>query len=106
MGTKYQQNIGIPDWIWCKDEYIKLCLQGLLETDGSVYYDRGYPMVMFVNICPKLTGHVFQMIELLGFEPKSYNFIPKSKHNVKRLYHIRLSKNVPQFLDLVKPLKT
>jgi DNA-binding transcriptional regulator WhiA len=104
-GSKYIQNATVPEWIWCKDEYIKACLKGLIETDGSIYYDRGYPMVMFTNIVADLAKDVFQMMNWLGFQPRIYDLIPKSKFNVKRIYHVRLAKNVQEFLNLVQPLK-
>ena len=62
QGSKFEQNVQIPEWIWCQDRYVKACLQGLVETDGSIYYDRGYPMVMFTNIVPGLAYGVKDMM--------------------------------------------
>jgi hypothetical protein len=104
-GSKFAQSASVPKWIWYKDEYIIACLKGLLETDGSIYNDRGYPMVMFANIVPDLAKNVFHMMKWLGFRPRIYNFIPTTKFNSQRLYHVRLSSKVPQFLGLVQPLK-
>ncbi len=105
QGSKYIQNAKVPDWIWIKDEYITACLKGLIETDGSVYTDRGYPMVMFTNTVKDLATDVYQMIKWLGYDPNIYHFQPKSKYNSKYTYHVRLSKNVRDFLNIVKPLK-
>lgn len=104
-GSKFDQGISTPPWIWFKQDYIIACLRGLLETDGSVYSDRGYKAVMFTNIIPDLADDVFQMFKLLGFEPKMYSFIPKSKFKVQKIFRVRLSKNVQQFLNLIGPLK-
>ncbi len=104
-GSKYEQNSNVPEWVWCKDEYIKACLKGLIETDGSIYHDRGYPMVMFTNIVEDLAKDVWYMMKWLGFEPRMYDFMPKSKFNSKRTYHVRLSCKVQEFLNIVKPLK-
>jgi hypothetical protein len=104
-GSKFKQKVRMPDWIWCQERYVKACLRGLIETDGSIYYDRGYPMVMFVNIVRGLAYDVETMMKWLGFKPRMYNFIPNSKFNSQRIYHVRLSKNVQEFLNLVQPLK-
>ncbi len=105
QGPKHEQNVRIPDWIWCQERYVKACLRGLIETDGSIYYDRGYPMVMFVNIVKGLAYDVETMMKWLGFNPHTYTFMPRSKFNSRKIYHVRLSKNVQEFLNLVQPLK-
>jgi hypothetical protein len=104
-GTKFTQNVDVPEWIK-EDKYLSVqCLRGLIETDGSIYFDRGYPMVMFVTVIQPLAKSVMGMIENLGFKPRIYSIIPKSKFNAKRTFHIRISKNVYEFLRLVKPQK-
>lgn len=104
-GSKFKQEASVPQWILKNKTYMKNCLIGLLETDGSVYYDRGYPMVMFVTIIPKLAKNVEYMFRVLGFESKLYT-IRKQKnplnYNQQVLYHIRLSKNVDKFLKFIK----
>lgn len=104
-GTKYDQSVRVPKWIWSQDRYVISCLEGLLETDGTIYYDRGYPMVMFISICEGLSYDVDQMFKWLGFESRIYSFVPKTKYNSKKLYHVRLSKNVKVFLNTVHPIK-
>ena len=49
-GPKYLQNVSVPEWIKTKKEYYTSCLRGLIETDGSIYSDRGYKMVNFVRV--------------------------------------------------------
>src|SRR3989338_4408887 len=55
-GSKFAQKVSVPDWIKTNADYAKWCLKGLIETDGSVYFDRGYPMVMYTSIIPNLTN--------------------------------------------------
>lgn len=62
-GSKFQQNARVPNWIWCQDRYIKSCLAGLIETDGCIYYDRGYAMVMFTNTVSDLAHDVMKMMK-------------------------------------------
>jgi DNA-binding transcriptional regulator WhiA len=106
MGSKFIQNVSIPEWIKTSDSFKINCLRGLIETDGSIYNDRGYKMMMFVTIIPKLAIEVAEMIASLGFFPHLYAINDKKeKYNKKTLYHVRLSKNVEKFLDIVKPEK-
>ncbi len=106
-GSKFIQNVYVPEWIKQNDDYKIKCLKGLIETDGSIYLDRGYKMVMFVTIIPDLAKSVLEMINSLGFKSRLYklNPSPKSKFKSKVLYHVRLSRDVARFLDLVKPEK-
>lgn len=74
------------------------CLRGLIETDGSVYRDRGYLTVNFVTIIPKLADDVMEMIIMLGFEPNLQTYKPKigmTKHT------IRVSKKTKELLEIL-----
>ena len=108
-GSKYSQNVSTPAWIKKNDKYKIAYLRGLIETDGSIYQDRGYTMVMFTTIIRNLALEVLELINSLGFGAKFYKVNQKSnkyKYNRQNLYHVRLSKNVQKFIDLVKPEKT
>lgn len=66
-------------------------------------------MVMFVSIIPPLANEVYEIINSLGFKSYLYKIIPKKNkynYNQQPLYHVRLSKNVSKFLDLVNPDKS
>jgi len=108
-GSKFKQRVSIPDWIKEKNKYKIKCLKGLIETDGSIYLDRGYKMMMFTTIIPKLAKDVYEAIISLGFRPHFYK-IKRGKNNKynfnqKIIYRIRLSKNVSEFLNIVNPEK-
>lgn len=108
MGSKFNQNVSVPPWIKRKNNYKINCLKGLMETDGSIYSDRGYPAVMFVTVIQKLAKEVHKMMTSLGFKPRLYKIERKNNpYNFKQraVYHIRLSKNVSKFLTLVSPNK-
>lgn len=53
-GSKVKQNVTVPAWIKNDPEFSRLCLRGLIETDGCIYIDRGYKMVNFVTAIPDL----------------------------------------------------
>ncbi len=105
-GSKFSQLADVPDWIKSNKEYTVCCLRGLIETDGSIYIDRGYKMVMFTSIIPNLIQSFAEMSESLGFAPKVYSYTPKTKFNSKKLYHVRISKQTQNFLKLVQPDKS
>jgi len=67
LGSKAEQHASVPLWIKQDNDYKIHCLRGLLETDGSIYIDRGYPMVMFTATIPELARDVYEMIASLHF---------------------------------------
>ena len=101
-GSKFIQDVSIPDWIKKNEIYKINCLRGLIETDGSIYNDRGYKMVMFTNATYRLASDVFNIIESLNFKPHIYK-VKNGKGGI--IYRVRLAKKVEQFLELVKPEK-
>ncbi|MBU4204737.1 LAGLIDADG family homing endonuclease [Patescibacteria group bacterium] len=108
-GSKMAQKVSIPSWIKQKNEYKISCLKGLIETDGSIYSDRNYKMMMFTTIINKLAKDFYGMIVSLGFNPHIYRIERKTNiynFNKQIEYNIRLSKNVLKFLDLVRPEKS
>jgi len=104
-GSKFIQRARVPKWVLSRKVYIIPCVRGLLETDGSVYLDRGYKAVFFTSIIPELADDFYEMSLRLGFDFNRYDFLPKTKYNSKRRYNLRLSKNVDKFLEIVKPEK-
>jgi DNA-binding transcriptional regulator WhiA len=104
-GPKYVQRVTIPEWIKNKRKYRINCLRGLLETDGSIYYDRGYKMVIFSTIISELANDVQDLFISLGFKPHLYRIDESNnKYHFKKQvkYQVRLSKNVSDFLKIVK----
>lgn len=108
-GSKFLQKVSIPSWIKENSIYKINCLRGLIETDGSIYMDRGYKMVIFKSIIPTLTKDFYNFMIDLGFKPRQYTIKPKKtlkyQFNQQVAYQVRLSKNVSEFLELVKPEK-
>lgn len=95
-GSKFEQCARVPDWILCNINFVRPCLKGLIQTDGSIYSDRGYKMVNFTNVTETLADDVFKMIQQLGYTPHKYKAKQKTG-NYK--YTIRLSKNVDGFIN-------
>ena len=107
-GPKHHQNVNIPPWIFSRKKYLANCLKGLIETDGSVYEDRGYQMMMFTTVIPGLAESFNRAVKNLGFQPHLYKLENQKTQNggdKQTLYHVRLSKDVKNFVKLVKPKK-
>ena len=100
-GPKHLQKVRIPKWIMDSEKFSIQCLRGLIETDGSIYFDRKYKMVNFVTIIPELVNDVIMIIKRLGFDANLY--IIKTKSADK--YTIRLSKRTDEFIKILKLLK-
>lgn len=97
-GSKFVQKVTIPDWVKQNVSYSPACLGGLIETDGSIYYDRGYLMVNFVTIIPSLANDVMGIIKKLNFKSNKYIIFGKGKTR----YNIRISKNTQKFINYVR----
>lgn len=107
-GSKFKQSASIPNWIKENYNYKINCLRGLIETDGSIYNDRGYKMMIFTTIILDLANDFFEIVETLGFKPHFYKIKRKSNPynlNQQIVYHVRLSKDIDKFLNLIKPEK-
>lgn len=93
-GSKMHQCVSIPKWIKENGEYKRACLRGLIETDGSIYLDRGYRMVNFTSFIFELASDVLWLLTSLGYKAHMYKL--RDRKNYK--YIIRISKNVDQFI--------
>ena len=102
QGTKVSQDIGVPTWIMQDATYAVPCLRGLLETDGTIYCDRGYAMVMFASASKTLARDVEHANRKLGFAPRTYTITANRKRPIHR---VRLAKDVGVFLRIVRPRK-
>ncbi|HVH87014.1 MAG TPA: LAGLIDADG family homing endonuclease [Terriglobales bacterium] len=103
-GSKARQCVSIPEWICADHSLIISCLRGLIETDGAIYKDRGYPMVIFSTIILPLANQVHSMMSLLGYRPHLYSVDPVLV-GASRKFQVRLSRNVLAFLGSVQPVK-
>lgn len=101
-GTKIDQSAHVPDWIKIDSEFSKHCLKGLIQTDGSIYKDRGYTMVHFSNCIPELSDDVYSMIKYLGWNPRQYRIQTTNRPK----YIVRLSKNTDSFLKVLQIVKS
>lgn len=98
VGSKFVQMARVPQWILKDSQYCKHCLRGLMQTDGSIYSDRGYLMANFTNIIKPLAEDVSNMITILGHHSNLYKTMQKTG-NFK--YTVRVSKQTASFLQAI-----
>ena len=103
-GSKHHQSVQVPAWILEDGSFRIPCLRGLIETDGAIYSDRGYPMVIFSTVIPRLAQQVEVMMRELGFRPHLYE-TRQCPTRASFKYQVRLSQGVFDFLTLVNPTK-
>ncbi len=97
-GSKEKQQVRLPGWIFSNKEYMRNCLCGLIETDGSVYKDRKYTYVNFTSIIRGLAQDVMILIDLLGYSSTIHSTIQK---NGKRKFVVRVCKRSLEFIEKI-----
>lgn len=72
-GDKIKNKVSIPMWIWNKETFLKLCIKGLIDTDGSIYRLKPHwpnPFQLsFKNNNERLLEDVRKAFLKLGFHP-------------------------------------
>jgi hypothetical protein len=70
-GNKVKNNVTIPMWIFKNREYLKCCMRGLIDTDGSIFRmskrDYNLTRIEFKNMNKRLLKDVEKSFVLLGF---------------------------------------
>jgi intein/homing endonuclease len=74
-GNKKENDVGIPKWIFKSEEYLKACIRGLIDTDGSIcpITGRSYPYIWFTCGINNLRKTFRQAMEKLGFQLSKWN---------------------------------
>jgi len=93
-GSKIRNKIKIPDWIFDNEDYLKVCLRGLFDTDGCIYITGGkYKIVNFTSHNPYLIKDIFIALTKLGFHP----------YTRRACVELGRMSEVKQFFDIMAP---
>lgn len=72
-GNKIKNQSTIPVWIWKTNEFIKSCLKGLIDTDGSIFRmsnkNPNLIRINFTNHNSTLLNDTRKLFLVLGFNP-------------------------------------
>ena len=75
-GNKIKNKLRIPGWIFEKDRYLRACIRGLVDTDGSVHRlsnkDPHLGRISFKNFNQFLLEDVRNALIKLGFHPSKF----------------------------------
>lgn len=90
-GKKKRNNQGIPNWIKDNEVYLKACLRGLIDTDGSVHRiskENKNLRICFTSYIPNLLKDTRESFIQLGYSPskiiREKQFFITRKDNVER----------------------
>lgn len=78
IGNKIKQKLDIPDWIKRNDRFLRFCVRGLVDTDGSVFSHKykvngkqyEYKKICFSSASFPLNMSVFNALSKWGFRPR------------------------------------
>jgi len=75
-GDKIKNNKGIPEWVFSSNDYLKACIRGLIDTDGSVtpITNRNYTYIWFTNKNAALRNDFERAMKILGYKISKWNF--------------------------------
>lgn len=91
-GDKIKNQSSIPQWIFEDNCYIKACIKGLIDTDGSIFRmsqkDHNLIRISFVNHNQKLLSDTKKAFIKLGFNPskivRNRTFYISRQEEIKR----------------------
>lgn len=74
-GNKTKNGALIPDWIFSSEKFLKACIRGLIDTDGSVYpiTGRKYTYIQFSSASPELRNSFDKAMKILGFKTSKWS---------------------------------
>lgn len=111
-GNKLKNQVGIPQWIFNSKKYLKACIRGLIDTDGTVLpiTGRNYSYIWFTCGNPELRKDFEKAMKILGYKISKWNFhgTPEtyigSKNLIKKFYHEIGFNNVKHIKRFKMPL--
>ena len=104
VGNKLKQGLDVPSWIRCKRGYIGACLRGMVDTDGSIFWERhkikkkiySYPRLSFVSASRPLRESVFLILRSFGFTPRM-----RKKDGVYRCVQLESMEEIRHYFETV-----
>lgn len=101
-GNKGKNNVGIPGWIFKENNYIKRCIRGLIDTDGSICpktIKHPCASIWIASYIPKLREDLTYSFRILGYSPSKWaNRI--NRPNVKQLCLGKSNEVIKYFKDI------
>lgn len=73
-GNKMKNNICIPNWVFTDKEFIKSCIRGFFDTDGSIYRHCGSKryFIEFTTNSLELQKTITKALVILSYSPSKW----------------------------------
>ncbi|MEK7498838.1 MAG: LAGLIDADG family homing endonuclease [Patescibacteria group bacterium] len=87
--NKVLSQVDVPKWIFDNREFMKGCIRGFFDTDGSIYRLRFGIQISFTNKSAPLLKSIQIMLVYLGYHPSrisGYKFYLTKKNEVSRFF--------------------
>lgn len=84
-GNKKENNVKIPAWVFQSEDYLKACIRGLIDTDGSVVpiTNRNYSYIWFRSAIPALRKSFSKAMKVLNIKTSIWS---RRKENAMQIY--------------------
>ena len=92
--NKVAAQVGVPEWIFTKPEYMQRFVRGFFDTDGSIYRLRFGIQISLTNHSLPLLRALHAMLTTLGYNPSAIS--------AWRIYVTR-RKEIERFFREIKP---
>lgn len=112
-GNKKKNNAKIPKWIFRSNSYLKVCIRGLIDTDGSLcpITGRNYNYIWFSSNIEGIRESFSLAMEQLGLKTSKWNIRPNrtpdiyigSKEMIKKYIETISFKNQRHLSKLTPP---
>lgn len=89
VSNKVATQVGVPDWIMTKTEYMRAFVRGFFDTDGSVYNLRFGIQISITNRSAPLLTALQEMLRRLGYqvsETSAYRIYITKRGEVERFF--------------------
>lgn len=109
-GNKIGNQVTIPEWIFQNQEFLKACVRGLIDTDGSIYLAGKWPQICFKNHNLRLLQDFRRALIYLGYYASkiTWNKVYISrKSDIQKFYKeigFSNSKNARRYLGFFSPV--
>lgn len=109
-GNKIDNQVTIPEWIFQKEDFLKACIRGLIDTDGSIYMAGKWPQICFKNHNSRLLQDFRRALIYLGYyaSKATWNKVYISrKSDIQKFYKeigFSNSKNARRYLGFFSPV--
>ena len=97
VSNKVAAQVGVPEWIFNKNEYMKAFVRGFFDTDGSIYKLRFGLQISITNHSLPLLIALQSMLRTLGYSV--------SEVSVGRIYITRRNQ-VARFFSEIAPMNS